>query len=405
LSRHVFIVGCGFPQLGLIRVARSLGFEVTGADLNPQAIGVPLVDHFVRASTGDADAISDAFKASGARGIATSGSELALTITAAAAHRLGLPFYADPDTVHRCQAKDAMRAGYGEAGLPVPRFAGCAGFDQAAQFVAEVGLPVVIKPAHGWGQRGVSRVDLPHELAPAVHRACSQSHGGGGCVVEEFLSGHEVSVNGWVEDGELVAYCVTDREVFPGTAPLGVMQSEVYPSVLDAASVERAVDAARRGARALGHRRGPCYSQVAVSPERAVLFETAARLGGGFDADVTRLASGVDLYARLLGVAFEDDALERSGRADRAQPALVRFLRPEPGLLRAIEGLDRARAMDGIVDAVVYPAIGAEVPGLVDASKRVGHILAIGATREEAVARADAAQAAIRLIVDPVARV
>jgi biotin carboxylase len=47
-----------------------------------------------------------------------------------------------------------------------------------------------------------------------------------------------------------------------------------------------------------------------------VLFETAARLGGGFDADVTRLSSGVDLYVRLLGVAFEDRALERSGVRD-----------------------------------------------------------------------------------------
>ena len=238
--RHVFIVGCGFPQLGLIRVARQLGFETTGADLNPQAIGVSLVDHFVKASTGDADAIAAAFMGSGATGIATSGSELALTTTAAAAHRLGLPFYADLDTVHRCQAKDAMRAGYSSAGLPVPRFAGCQHLDEAQRFVALVGYPVVIKPAHGWGQRGVSRVNGPEELAAGVERACTQSHGGGGCVVEEFLSGHEVSVNGWIENGELVAYCVTDREVFPGTAPLGVMQSEVHPSVLDPASVERA---------------------------------------------------------------------------------------------------------------------------------------------------------------------
>jgi len=398
--KHVFIVGCGFPQLGLIRVARQLGFETTGADLNPQAIGVPLVDHFVKASTGDADAIAAAFRASGARGIATTGSELALTTTAAAAHMLGLPFYADPDTVHRCQAKDAMRAGYRSAGLPVPRFAGCQSVDEAQRFVAQVGYPVVIKPAHGWGQRGVSRVDRPEDLAAGVERACSQSHGGGGCVVEEFLSGHEVSVNGWIENGELVAYCVTDREVFPGTAPLGVMQSEVYPSVLDAASVERAIDAARRGAKALGHLRGPCYSQVAVNSERAVLFETAARMGGGFDADVTKLASGVDLYARLLGVAFDDAALEHAGRKGRDQPALVRFLRPVPGRLRAVEGLEAARAMEGIIDAVVYAAPGSEVPPLIDASKRVGHILAIGSTREEAVARADAAQAAIRFVMD-----
>jgi biotin carboxylase len=399
--RHVFIVGCGFPQLGLIRAARAHGFELTGADLNPQAIGVPLVHHFLPASTGDADAIVEAFRRSGARGIATSGSELALTTTALAAHRLGLPFYATPETVHRCQAKDAMRAGYSAAGLPIPRFEACSEVQRARQFVARVGLPVVIKPAHGWGQRGVARVDRMQELEQAVAHACAQSHGGGGAVLEECLAGHEVSVNGWVEDGTLQVFCVTDREVFPGRSPLGVMRSEIHPCSLDSAGVERAVDAARRGARALGLMRGPCYSQVAVTADRAVLFETAARLGGGFDADVTRLSSGVDLYVRLLGVAFEDRALERSGVRDRKQPALVRFLAPEPGVLAAIEGLTEARALDGIVDAVVYPQVGAQLTAMTDAARRVGHILAVGATRQEALERADEAERTIRLRVEP----
>src|SRR5262249_26043457 len=153
-------------------------------------------------------------------------------------------------------------------------------------------FPLVIKPANGWGQRGVCRVEDEAHLLPAFDLACSVSHGNTGAVVEEHIRGHEVSVNGWVEDGMLAAYCITDREVFPGSRPLGVMRSEIAPSLLDANLVRSAVEVARAGARALGLRRGPCYSQVAVSGERAVLFETAARLGGGFDADVTRLHSG-----------------------------------------------------------------------------------------------------------------
>ena len=394
---HVLIVGCGFPQLGLIRVARELGFETTGADLNPRAIGVPLVDHFVEASTGDAGAIAKAFQSSGATGIATSGSELSLTTTAAVAHELHLPFYADPQTIHRCQAKDAMRAAYRSAGLDVPRFIGCTSIGEARAFAERVGYPVVVKPANGWGQRGVSRVDEAPQLEESFENACARSHGGGGAVVEECLVGHEVSVNGWVENGEMVSYCVTDREVFPGRAPLGVMRSEIHPSELPGAWVERAVEAARRAAKALGHLRGPCYSQVAVSENRAVLFETAARLGGGFDAEVTRMSCGVDFYARLLGIAIGDKDLELSGKATMDRPSLVRFLRPVPGRLRAVHGVEEVRKSEGIADAVVYPAPGSEVQGLVDASKRVGHILATGATRAEAVQRADAAEAAIRL--------
>jgi len=402
--RHVLIVGCGFPQLGLIRAARDLGFEVSGADLNPSAIGVPLVDHFLQASTGEVAAIASAFRASGATGIATSGSELALTTTAHAAELLGLPFYADTQTVHRCQAKDAMRAGYLAAGLPVPAFQGCTTVEQARSFVEHHGLPVVVKPAHGWGQRGVSRVDDASQLDSAFALACEMSHGGGGAVLEECIVGHEVSVNGWVEDGTLRAYCVTDREVFPGTRPLGVMRSEIAPTALPPDWVERAVDAARKGARALGLLRGPCYSQVAVDAHRAVLFETAARLGGGFDADVTRLYCGVDLYARLLGVAFQDRALEYGGVEHEPRPAMVRFLRPTHDRqmrLLSVDGLDRVRAMPQVVDVVVYPKPGDVVPPLVNAARRIGHILLQADRRDVLVASADAAEKALQLAYSP----
>jgi biotin carboxylase len=65
-----------------------------------------------------------------------------------------------------------------------------------------------------------------------------------------------------------------------------------------------------------------------------------------------------------------------------------------------VEGLDRARAMEGVVDAEVYPRPGDELPALTDAAKRVGHILAVGATRDEAVARADRAERSIDLRVE-----
>ncbi|MCU0658331.1 MAG: ATP-grasp domain-containing protein [Polyangiaceae bacterium] len=397
---RVAVVGCGFPQLGLLRAARDLGVEVIGLDLNPAAVGVPLAHRFELASTGDPDATADAVRRSGARAIVTSGSELALTTTALVAHRLGLPFYADPATIRRCQDKGEMRAAFQGAGLPVPRFCHASSLDEARSFAARVGAPLVVKPAFGWGQRGVSRVDDIHCMEDAYNQAAAVSHGGAGVVVEEFLEGEELSVNGWVEGGELVVYAVTDREVFPGGRPLGVMRSEVTPSRLPTALVEAGVEAARRAAKALGLRRGPCYTQVCVAPGRAAVFETAARCGGGFDADVTRLVSGVDLYRRLLGVALGDASLEGEGRRGEGHgAALVRFLAPPSGEVRGVEGLEQARAMPGVVDAEVYLRSGQRVGGLATAASRAGHLLCVGSTREEAVARANEAEGALRIAV------
>jgi cysteine synthase A len=397
----VAVVGCGFPQLGLLRVARELGLDVVGLDLNPRAVGVPLAGRFLEASTGDPDAVAAAVRASGAVALTTTGSELALTTAAAVAARLGLPFYADPGTVHRCQAKDAMRAGYAAAGLPTPRFAFCTTEAEARRFVDEVGLPVVVKPARGWGQRGVAFVAEASELGPRLEAAAAVSRGERAAVVEECLRGPEVSVNAWVERGELVAYCVTDREVFPGRAPLGVMRSEIAPPALAAGDVGAAVRAAAAAARALGLTRGPCYSQVCLTERGPVLFETAARCGGGFDADVTRLVSGVDLYARLLGVALGDPVLEAQGPTGTRHPAaLVRFLAPPRGVVTAVAGVDEARARPGVVDVAVYAHPGDRLEGLANAASRMAHVLCVGPTRDEAVARADAAEACLRVAVE-----
>ncbi len=401
---RLLIVGCGFPQLSLVRAAKRMGLQVLGADRDPRAVAVKYCDEFFEVSAGDPDAVLDVVRQARPDAITTTGSEVPLKATATVAARAGLPFYADPETVRLCQDKDAMRAGYAAAGLAVPAFARCESLDEAIAFADKRGFPIVVKPSRGWGQRGVARVENLEQLRQAFGEARSHSATAGlpSAMVEEWLEGREVSVNGWIEDGSLVSYCVTERVTVPGNKPLGVMIAEVYPSGLSPADEARAIDEARRGAVALGHTRGPCYSQVAVGPRGCFLFETAARLGGGFDADVTRLASGVDLYERLIGIAVVDTTLERRGPTSSAHgAAIAKFLVGAPGAVTAVKGLDDARAVEGVDDAEVFVPVGGRVFPLTDSAKRAAYVLAHGAHRAEAMARADAALARIRIDTRP----
>ncbi len=402
--RRVLVVGCGFPQLSLVRAAKRRGLFVVGADMNPQAVAVSHCDAFHEVSTSDVDGLAGVMSAARADAVTTTGSEVSLKATALLADRLHLPFYADPETVRRCQEKDAMRAAYAEAGLAVPSFARCETADQARAFAGVHGFPLVVKPARGWGQRGVARVESEAELDVAFDeaRAHSASAGLPLAVVEAWIEGRELSVNGWVEDGTLVSYCVTERLKVPGKKPLGVMIAEVYPSGLDADDEARVVAEARRGAKALGHLRGPCYSQVALGARGCFLYETAARLGGGFDADVTRLASGVDLYDRVLGVALGDAALENQGPTSPSfGGAIAKFLVAPPGRVTAVDGLASARDVPGVDDAEVFVPVGATIHPLTDSAKRAAYVLAHGGTREEATRRADDALSRLRIATHP----
>src|SRR5262249_45970523 len=133
-----------------------------------------------------------------------------------------------------------------------------------------------------------------------------------------------------------------------------------------------------------------------------VLFETAARLGGGFDADVTKLASGVDLYDRVLGVALDDAALERQGVVAPAHGgAVAKFLVAHPGPVRAVGGVGAARTLPGVDDAEVFVPVGGRVLPLTDSAKRAGYVLSHGSTRAEAVDRADQALRCIQVETEP----
>jgi len=399
----LLVVGCGFPQLSLVRAAKQLGLSVVGADVNPRAVAVPHCDEFFRISTHDVDGLCELAAGSRVDAVATSGSEVSLSSTAVVAARLGFPFYADPETVRRCQDKDVMRAAYAAAGLAIPAFARCESLEEARAFAKRSGYPLVVKPSRGSGQRGVARVEDDAELDAAfdVARSYSASVGLPLVVVEQWIEGREFSVNAWIghdpgAGGRFASYCVTERITVPGKSPLGVMIAEVYPSGLSPEDEARVVDEARRGAAALGHKRGPCYSQVALCPSGCFLFETAARLGGGFDADVTRLASGVDLYRRVLGVALNERALEQQGSVTRAHAsAIAKFQVVRPGRVNAVVGLEDARALAGVEDAQCFVPVGGRVLPLTDSAKRAAYVLVHGSTRGEAMARADAALAKI----------
>lgn len=398
---RIFIAGAGFPQLSLLREARELGLFVVSCDMNPDAVGRPLAHGFEPISTRDTSRMAEFARAERVDGVTSTGSEVSVRSAARVAALLGLPFYVDEPTLRRCQDKEAMRRAYEKAGLLALPYVTTHTWEHALAFAETHGYPLVVKPREGWGQRGVSRADSKEELEVAFRDALEvTTFGDPGVLVEPFFSGSEYSVNGWVSRGDLTAYAVTERVTLPGKRPLGVMLEEVFPSGLSQADEARVVAAAGAAARALGLSEGPCYSQVGFGKQGVFVFETAARLGGGFDAELTRHASGVSLDRRLLGMAL--------GRAEWAGPVhatdkkaavVIQFGVADPGLVTDISGFSDLRASEGVLDAALFVKPGERVPPLTDSSKRASYLLAHGASRHEARARAKHALSKLRIHV------
>ncbi len=210
---RLLVVGCGFPQLSLVRAARRHGIFVVGADANPRAVAVAHCDEFARSRRATSTGSPRSCGAAASDAVTTTGSEVSLKATAEVAARLGLPFYADPETVRRCQDKDAMRAGYAAAGVAVPPFARCEPVEEALAFARTRGFPARRQAIarlgaarrRARGRRGRAR------RAPSRRRASTRrAQGWPRPWSRRGSRAREYSVNGWVEDGVLVSYCVTE---------------------------------------------------------------------------------------------------------------------------------------------------------------------------------------------------
>jgi biotin carboxylase len=268
-------------------------------------------------------------------------------------------------------------------------------------FVREQGLPIVVKPSRGWGQRGVSKIETASEI-DAAYAGAQAASSTGVVLAEEFIEGKEFSVNAYTLNGATTVCSVTERVITNYPEPPGITFAEWYPSGLAPEAEQQVIDAALSGLRALGIVRGPSYTQLRYGPKGARIVETAHRLGGGLDPDVALLASGISLFRKILGVAMARPDWEALGReAEVHGGAIGKFLVGRPGRVQSIEGLAEARAMPGVVAAETYVRTGGTVYPLTDGSKRAGHVLAVGRDRDEAHARAAAAAAVIEIRTQP----
>ena len=365
------------------------------ADRDPGAPGFALADRRAIISVEDEPQLDRLAAAEHVDGLIAPGIDWPVAIAARIAERLALPHPIDPATAVLATSKLKQRERFAAAGVPHPRHAVCATLEEAAAAAAGFGYPCVVKAPDRQGQKGLVLVRDELVLAAAFELALGESRSSV-VLVEELVPGREVTVNAFSIAGTFFPLTVTDRVVAEPPA-FGVALAHVWPSSLLPDETAAAVDAARAAAEAVGVKDGPTYTQVVVGVRGTFVVELAARLGGGHDAELCEAALGVDLNGLALAAAL-GEAVHPPRRIGAAGGACVRFLVAEPGALREVDGVDEAEAVDGVRWVRVYREPGAILGPLRRGSDRVGAVLAVGGSRDEAVERAERAADCVRFV-------
>ena len=388
-GKALLVLGAGPAQLGLLAAARERGLFVIAVDRDPRAPGFAYADRRALLSTEDEPAVERLARSERIAGVIAPGTDWPVGVAARLADHLRLPHPLSAATAALAVSKLRQRERFEEAGVPQPRWRAVGREDSTAS----LSVPAVVKAPDRQGQRGLTLVRRGMQLADAVARAEEASRNGI-ALVEELVDGPEVTVNAFSLDGAFHPLTVTDRETARPPA-FGVALAHVWPSKH---ADERAVDIARAAAEALGIENGPTYTQIRLGWDGPRVIEVAARLGGGHDAELCHAALGVDLNGLALAAAL-GEPVEPPRPDPQVGGAVTRFLVPPEGRLVATYGEEEARAVEGVVDVRLYRSRGHDFGPFRTGSDRAGAVLAVGGSREEALARARRATDLIRFVV------
>ncbi|MHC5704451.1 ATP-grasp domain-containing protein [Streptomyces tirandamycinicus] len=297
-------------------------------------------------------------------------SELMLRTTASLAAAAGLPFHS-VDTARILTDKVRQRRLLHEAGVDDVRTHPLSAPEQWPQAREAVGLPAVIKPAHGAASRNTHAVTddaQARALLPEVFAAVDRKHAGSGppLIVEEMLQGRPSLPYG--DYASVESLCTPDgvtHLALSGKLPLLTPFREsgrFWPTHLPTEEQHTVLALVSRALKALGVTYGLTHTELKLTPTGPRIIEVNGRLGGHVNG-LARTACGTDLVRLAALVALGEPVDPPVLRPDRVHFQHHGLAPTEPCVLEAVHGAEQLRQLPGIDGYRTFTRSGEQLPG------------------------------------------
>lgn len=376
-----------------LEAARRLGVEVTVASDHRSTLAESSPDGLLALNFRDPQAAASEARAFAARQRidAVVGVDDASVLPAAViAEALGLP-HPSAEAVAAARNKYRTRQALSRAGLRTPWFARFPATEAPERIAGTVPYPCVLKPLVLSASRGVMRADDPESFAAAFRRLAAileqpdvraLGEEARWVLVEGFIPGREVALEGLLTDGELRTLCLFDKPD-PLDGPFFEETLYVAPSRLPEPVQEAIRREAQDAARALGLLEGPVHAELRVNEAGPWVLELHPRSIGGRCSRALRFGTGITLEELILRHALRLPLPDLGACASERRATGVLMLPiPGAGVLQEVRGREAAAAVPGVEEVLVTAHVGQRIVPLPEGAPYAGFVFARGETPE-----------------------
>jgi predicted ATP-grasp superfamily ATP-dependent carboligase len=410
----VFAGKSGYQTRSFDAAARKLGVELVFVTDRCHQLDDPWGDraiavHFESPETA-AYAVLEAVRA-GERvdGILALGDRPAVA-AAYVARGLGLA-YNHPLAVEACRSKLRMREVFRDAGLRGPWFRAVALQPAPEPALLGITYPCVLKPLSLSASTGVIRANNREEFLRAAARVrhvlespeilASREANLDQMIVEGYIPGREVAVEGLLTDGKFRVLAIFDK-ADPLEGPFFEETIYVTPSRLGEAQRKAIERCAADAVRALGLSHGPVHAEFRINEEGVWPLEVAPRPIGGLCSRALGFVNGdqeemIGLEELLLRQTVEMPV--GNWRREAAASGVMMIPVPASGVLEGVEEESAARAVPYVTDLEITARLHDYIAAWPEGSSYLGFLFARAETPEEVEEALRAAHAKLRFAI------
>ncbi|MGQ0376006.1 MAG: ATP-grasp domain-containing protein [Nitrososphaerota archaeon] len=392
IDKNILILSGGREAVEGIIAAKRMGIKTIVCDGNKDAPGKFYADEFIVGNIYDPDEIVDVISKYSKRntidGVITIASDAVRSVTAVAEY-LNLPRN-KMETAIISTDKLKMKECFREHSILIPKFTAINNeielIDKMKNF-----KNAVLKPVDSRGSRGVIRLNKSSDLKKWYEYSVkfSQSRR---LILEEWLSGPQISTESLVIDGKTYLCGISDRNYsnLSKTFPFlvedgGETPSKHYPEIKD--KIQQVLD---KTVKALGLKNGVLKGDIVLKNNIPYIIEVATRLSGGFFSTITiPLVYHINLVEKAillaLGMKIDPPSQLLKHYCYEAQ----RFFFPQPGIVKKISKPNHKKIPEYVKYFELNVRVGESIGTIENHPMRKGSVLVSGTSRKQAIERAN----------------